>query len=114
MLDKKKMQFLGYISQFYLFLGILRLYLKILNFFLISDNKNSGGRGLVSSGYEWNTFVCVSLRLESQKALEKQSHFRGSLCFQLVVLISSKRLYNIHVTWFDWFLRRKGDSTALQ
>ncbi len=29
-------------------------------------------------------------------------------------LVSSKRPYDIHVTWFDWFLHRKGDSTALQ
>ncbi len=73
-------------------------------------------------GFEWlwtnegNAFVRVSLRLESRsrKALEKQYLFRGSLCFQLVVLVSSKRLYHIHVTRFDWFLRRKGDSTALQ
>ncbi len=34
----------------------------------------------------------------SRKALEKQCLFRGSLCFQLIVLVSSKRLYNIHVT----------------
>ncbi len=39
----------------------------------------------------------------SRKALEKHCLFRGSLCFQLIVLVSSKRLYNIHVTWFDWF-----------
>ncbi len=38
----------------------------------------------------------------------------GSPCFQLVVLVSSKRHYDVHVTWFDRFLRRKGDSTALQ
>ncbi len=24
-------------------------------------------------------------------------------------LVSSKRLYDIHVTWFDWFLLREGD-----
>ncbi len=28
-----------------------------------------------------------------------------SICF----LVSSKRLYDIHVTWFDWFLLREGD-----
>ncbi len=28
--------------------------------------------------------------------------------------VSSERLDDIHVTWFDRFLRRKGDSTALQ
>ncbi len=26
-----------------------------------------------------------------------------SLYFQLVVLVLSKRLYHIHVKWFDWF-----------
>ncbi len=64
-----------------------------------------------------NIFVRVSLPLEShsRKALEKQCLFRGSLCFQLVLLVSSKRLYYIHVTWFDRFLRRNGDdSTTLQ
>ncbi len=45
------------------------------------------------------------------KALEKQYLFRSSVSFQLIFLISSKRLYDIHVTWFDWFLRREGDST---
>ncbi len=47
-----------------------------------------------------NAFVCVSLHLESrsQKALEKQCLFRGSLRFQHVFLVSSKRLYAIHVT----------------
>ncbi len=66
---------------------------------------------------EWNAVVRVSLRLESRsrKALEKQCLFCGSLCFQLVFFsLLSKRLYNIHVTWFDWYLSRKGDSTALQ
>ncbi len=36
-------------------------------------------------------------------ALEKQYLFRGSQCFQLVFLVSSKRLYDIHDTWFDNF-----------
>ncbi len=53
----------------------------------------------VGGGYEWNTFVHVSLRLEScsQKALEKQCLFRGSLCFQLIVLVSNKRLYKAFI-----------------
>ncbi len=66
---------------------------------------------------EWNAVVRVSLRLESRsrKALEKQRLFCGSLCFQLVFFsLLSKRLYDIHVTGFDWYLSRKGDSTALQ
>ncbi len=54
---------------------------------------------------EWNAFVRVSLHLESRsrKTLEKQYLL---LCFQfqLVSLVSSKRLYDIHVTWFDRFL----------
>ncbi len=60
-------------------------------------------------GYEWNTYVRLESR--SRKALEKQCLFRGSLCFQLVVFVSSKRLYDIHITWFEWFLCREGDST---
>ncbi len=51
----------------------------------------------------------------SRKALEKQRLFCGSLCFQLVFFsLLSKRLYDIHVTGFDWYLSRNGDSTALQ
>ncbi len=33
--------------------------------------------------------------------------------FNSFFLVSSKRLYDIHVTWFDRFLHRKGDSAAL-
>ncbi len=40
--------------------------------------------------------------------------FWGTYALKLFVLVSNKRLYVIHVIWFDWFLRRKGDSTALQ
>ncbi len=59
-----------------------------------------------------NAFIRVSLHLEScsRKALEKQYLFRGSVRFQLIFLVSSKRLYDIHVTWFDRFLRREGAS----
>ncbi len=45
---------------------------------------------------------------------------RETLSLPLLVMISTnflvsrKRFYDIHVTWFDWFLRRKGDGTALQ
>ncbi len=48
-----------------------------------------------STGYEWNTFVCVSLRLESLswKALEKQCLFRGSLGFQLIFFFSSSKRF---------------------
>ncbi len=48
----------------------------------------------------------------SNRAHEKRSRnslFRCSVRFQLV-FFSNKRLYDIHVTWFDWFLRREGDS----
>ncbi len=81
----------------------------------LGKTVSTGWRGGGLSGYEWNTFVRVSCHLEScsWKSLEKRCLFRGSLCSQLVLLVSSKRLYHIHVTWFDWFLRRKGDSTAL-
>ncbi len=45
---------------------------------------------------------------------------RETLSLPLLVMISTrflvsrKRFYDIHVTWFDWFLRRKDDGTALQ
>ncbi len=38
----------------------------------------------------------------------------GSSDYELVVFVSSKRLYDIHVTLFDRFLHRKGNSAALQ
>ncbi len=47
----------------------------------------------------------------------RNSLFRGSVHFQLVYFIfSNKRLYDIHVTWFYWFLHREGDRqrTALK
>ncbi len=67
----------------------------------------------------WNTFVRVSLRLESRsrKALEKQSLprlVRFQLVFFFVCFFSNKRLYDIHVTWFDWFLCRDGDSARIK
>ncbi len=65
-----------------------------------------GGGGGLGWKNGWNAFIRVSLRLR----LEKQYLFRGLVHFQLVFLVSSKRLYDIHVTWFDWFLRREGDS----
>ncbi len=51
----------------------------------------------------------------AERARETVSLFRGSLCFNsFFFFVSSERLDDIHVTWFDRFLRRKGDSTALQ
>ncbi len=66
-----------------------------------------GGGGLSSSGYERMNETHVSLHFESRS-------WKASLCFQLVIFVSSKKLYDFHVTWFDWLLHRKGDSTALQ
>ncbi len=66
----------------------------------------AGGGGGLGWKNGWKAFICFSLRLR----LEKQYLFRGLVHFQLVFLVSSKRLYDIHVTWFDWFLRREGDS----
>ncbi len=40
----------------------------------------------------------LHIHMRSRKALEKQYLFRGSLCFLLVFLVSTKRLYDIHVT----------------
>ncbi len=54
-------------------------------------------------GLKWkngcNAVVCVSLRLESQSRKA------------LISFFSSKRLNDIHITWFDRFLSREGDST---
>ncbi len=52
-----------------------------------------------SSGYEWNAFVHLE---------------RGSKYFQLVVLVSSKRLSTFTLHDLTDFLRKKGDSTTLQ
>ncbi len=63
-----------------------------------------GGGGGVVGLKEWMyAFVRVSLRFESRswKALEKQYLFRGLVHFQLIFLVLSKRLYDIHVTCFD-------------
>ncbi len=71
----------------------------------------SGGLGGENG---WDVSVRVSLRLESRsrKALEKQYLFRGSykLSFFFFFLSKSKRLDDIHVTWFGWFVRRERDS----
>ncbi len=77
--------------------------------------ESTGGRGVYEWLWtnEWKAFISVSLHLSSclRKALEKQCLFRGSLGFQHVFFVSSKKL---HVTQFDNFSRRKGDSAALQ
>ncbi len=71
-------------------------------------------RKTVSGGGEngWDAFVRVSLRLESRsrKALEKQYLFRDSYKLSFFFLSKSKRLDDIHVTWFGWFVRRERDS----
>ncbi len=54
----------------------------------------AAGRG----GGGWFEWLWI-LKSRSPKALEKQCLFRGSLCFQLIFLVSSKRLYNIHMIW---------------
>ncbi len=59
----------------------------------------------------WNAFVRDSLHLElrSRKALEKQS-LPQLIRFQLVFFFFLKQeTFDIHVTWFDWFLCREGD-----
>ncbi len=57
---------------------------------------------------EGNAFVCVSLCLESSsRAPEKEYLFRT---LSTRFFCKSKRLYDIHVTWFGWFLRRERDS----
>ncbi len=58
-----------------------------------------------------NAFMCFTV---SWVALAESAHFfRGSVRFQqffLCFFFSSKKLYYIHITWFDWFLRWEGDS----
>ncbi len=58
-----------------------------------------------STGYEWNTFVCVSLRLESLswKALEKQCLFRGSLGFQLIFFCLEQETLR-HSRYMIWLI----------
>ncbi len=62
---------------------------------------------------EWNAVVRVSLRLESSTR-ETASLLRLAMLSTRFFSLLSKRLYDIHVTGFDWYLSRKGDSTALQ
>ncbi len=91
---------------------------------LTHRSQASGGRADPRLLGALRKTVCVGGMNERMKriwpsriALAKSARsclFCGSLCFQLVFLVSSKRLYYIHVTRFDRFLRRKGDSTALQ
>ncbi len=61
-----------------------------------------------------NTFMCggggVAL---VEKAPESVSSAAG-YAFNSFFFVSSKRLYDIHVTWFDRFVHRKRDSVALQ
>ncbi len=57
-------------------------------------------------------FHSISNRADG-KCSEKQYLFQGLVRFQLFFVLfclSSKRLYDIPVTWFDRFLRRDGDS----
>ncbi len=59
---------------------------------------------------EWMKRICPCFTL-SGITLEKQYLFHGSVRFQLFIFfVSSQTLYNIHVTWFDWFLRWEGES----
>ncbi len=88
----------------------------ILDFWgLYAELSRRGGRGVYEWLWtnEWKAFISVSLHLSSclRKALEKQCLFRGSLGFQHVFFVSSKKL---HFTQFDNFSCRKGDSAALQ
>ncbi len=62
-------------------------------------------------GFEWlrknerNAFVHVSLRPESCSRNSMSSAARYA--FNLFFFVSSKRLYDSHVTWFDRFLHKK-------
>ncbi len=61
----------------------------------------------------WNVFVrfTPSRIALTESAWEAVSLPRlGALSTGFFFFLSSKRLYDIHVTWFDWFLRREGDS----
>ncbi len=70
-----------------------------------------------------NTFVCVCVCVcvcvggGGGRSLEKAPESVSSVAryaFNSFFFVSSKRLYDIHITWFDRFVRRKGDSVALQ
>ncbi len=69
-----------------------------------------------SSGYELNPFFRVSLHLESRshESARETVYLPQLVLLSTCFLVSSKRLYDIHVTWVDRLLLRKGDSTALQ
>ncbi len=66
-----------------------------------------------------NTFMCVCVCVWGggvalvEKAPESVSS-AARYAFNSFFFVSSKRLYDIHVTWFDRFVCRKGDSVALQ
>ncbi len=78
-----------------------------------SDPRLLGSLRRTGWGLKWkngcNAVVCVLLRLESQsrKALISSA---APYAFNYF-FFSSKRLNDIHVTWFDRFLSREGDST---
>ncbi len=56
---------------------------------------NKGGGGWV---VEWLGMKHLSVFHSVSNRVRETCLFRGSLCFQLVVLVSNKRLYDIHVT----------------
>ncbi len=64
---------------------------------------------------EWNTDKRVSFSLESRCRKHSKNSVSSAARYAFnSFLVSSKRLYDIHVTWFKLFVRIKGDSTALQ
>ncbi len=70
---------------------------------------------------EWNTFVRVSLSPESHSRKVLAEGTQETVYLLLLDMlstrffsVSSKRLYDIHATWFDCFSRRKGNRAALQ
>ncbi len=62
-----------------------------------------------------NTDKCVSFSLESRCRKHSKNSVSSAARYAFnSFLVSSKRLYDIHVTWFKLFVHIKGDSTALQ
>ncbi len=66
-------------------------------------------------GFKWLRMkhICPCFT-PSQTALAESN--RETVSLPRLAMLSTRcfSLEQVHVTWFDWFLRRKGDSTVLQ
>ncbi len=65
----------------------------------------NGGGGGVKDGF--NAFICVSLHLESHS---RKALISSAAPYAFNTVFFKQKLYDIHVTRFDRFLGREGDS----